>query len=139
AVAIGAGVSGAAPALQHDVFIGGAARVAGLLSGAAAVRLDEGWALSISGQPVVVTAACGARDFYLMTTALLGWHLAQRGGRAGGWSLAVAGAVLAAVPLVLFINALRVVVVAQAHRWVIPRMPEAYESFLHMLAGAAVF
>jgi exosortase/archaeosortase family protein len=70
----------------------------------------------LAGQPLLVTTACSAGDFFLMTAALV-----------------------AAVPLTLFINALRLIVVAHAHDWVIPRMPEAYGAFLHMLTGAAVF
>lgn len=83
----------------------------------------------------MVTEACSATDFYLMTTALLGWHLATR----LRWPLALAGAVAAAIPITVLVNALRIIAVAQAHRWVIPRMPDAYENFLHMLTGAAVF
>jgi exosortase/archaeosortase family protein len=55
--------------------------------------------------------------------------------------LPVAGvaALAGAVPVTLFINGLRLIAVAHAHRWVIPRMPEAYGAFLHMLTGVAVF
>lgn len=136
----GAAVAGAAglklfPEGVEAVFIGGAARLASLFSGAAAVRMEDGWALAIAGQPVLVTEACSATDFYLMTVVVVGWHLALR----MRWPLAAAGAVVVAVPVTLFVNALRIIAVAQAHRWVIPRMPEAYEAFLHMLTGAAVF
>lgn len=143
-MALGAGVVGAGvlkivPRLVSEVFIGGAARVAGLLSGAATVRMDDGAALMIAGQPVLVTAACSATDFFLMTTAVLGWHFARGAERRAWRPVAIAGAVVAAVPLTLFVNALRIVAVAHAHRWIIPRMPDAYGSFLHMLTGAAVF
>lgn len=139
-VSAGAAALGAAglqvfPNVVGTVFIGGAARLAGLVSGAAAVPMEAGWALVIAGQPVLVTEACSATDFYLLTTVVLGWHFASR----LRWPLALAGAVAAALPVTMFVNALRIVAVAQAHRWVIPRMPEAYEAFLHMLTGAAVF
>lgn len=123
------------PRLETELFAGGAARLASWFSGVAAVRLDEGWALAFSGQPVIVTTACNATDFFLMTAALLGWHCARR----MRLPVAVVAALGAAVPLTLFINALRIVAVAQAHRWIIPRMPAAYGSFLHMLTGVAVF
>ncbi len=143
-VALSAVVSGAA-ALNwaswptRDVFMGGAARLAGLIFGVAATRGDEGWLLPFAGQPVIVTEACSATDFSLMTAALLGWHFAQRVRRPALLPLAAAGALVAAVPLTLFVNALRIVAVAHAHRWVIERMPAAYGSFLHMLTGVAVF
>lgn len=126
------------PWLEAEVFIAGAARLAGLFTGAPAMRTDEGWALLFSGQPVMVTAACSATDFFLMTVALLGWHFAQCL-RSALLPCAAAGALVVAVPLTLFINALRLIAVAQAHHWVIPRLPPAYDSFLHMLTGAVVF
>jgi hypothetical protein len=87
-----------------------------------------------------VTTACSAGDFFLMTAALLGWHGAKAvAGRPAWLPAAGAAALVAAVPLTLFINALRLIVVAHAHGWVIPRMPEAYGAFSHMLTGAAVF
>lgn len=142
-VALGAASGGALllktlPWLQIEVFIAGAARLASLFTGVPAMRTDEGWALLFSGQPVLVTTACSATDFFLMTTALLGWHFAQRL-RPALLPGAAAGALVAAVPLTLFINALRLIAVAQAHRWVIPRLPPAYDSFLHMFTGAVVF
>lgn len=124
------------PGVVNAVFMGGAARLASLLSGAAVTPMDEGWALAFAGQPVLVTEACRATDFYLMATAVIGWHLAAR---LRWWPLAPLCAALAAVPLTVCVNALRVIAVAQAHRWVIPRLPEPYEPFLHMLTGAAVF
>lgn len=126
------------PWLETTVFVAGAARLAGRLTGVPTLRTDEGWALLFSGQPVLVTTACSATDFFLMTTALLGWHFAQRL-RPALMPWAAAGALVVAVPLTLFINALRLIAVAQAHRWVIPRLPAAYDSFLHMLTGAVVF
>jgi exosortase/archaeosortase family protein len=142
-VALGAAGGGALllktlPWLETDVFIAGAARLAGLLTGVPTMSTDEGWALFFSGQPVLVTVACSATDFFLMTVALCGWHFAQ-GLRPALLLGAAAGALVVAVPVALFINALRLIAVAQAHRWVIPRLPPAYGSFLHMFTGAVVF
>lgn len=126
------------PQLEAGVFMGGAARLASGLAGVPTMRTDEGWALLFSGQPLMVTTACSATDFFLMTVALLGWHFAQRL-RPALLPCAAAGALVVAVPLTFFINALRLIAVAQAHHWVIPRLPPAYDSFLHMLTGAVVF
>jgi exosortase/archaeosortase family protein len=139
AVASGLGLLKAVPWLESEVFVGGASRLASLFSGAAMIRTDAGIELLFSGQPLLVTTACSATDFFLMTAAVLGWHLAQLAERRSRWPVMIAGAVIAAVPFTLFVNALRLVTVAQAHRWVIPRMPAAYDAFLHMIAGAAVF
>lgn len=143
-VALGASGGGAwllktVPWLEADIFIAGAARLAGLVSGAAVERAADGWTLAFAGQPLLVTAACSATDFFLMTAALLGWHAARRVDRPALFPVAAAGALLAAVPLTLAVNALRLVAVAHAHRWVIPRLPAACDAFLHMLTGVAVF
>ena len=142
--ALGAGAMGAVlvnalPAWVEAVFIGGAARLTGLFAGVPVVRMDEGWALGFAEPPLMVTGACSATDFFVITTVLLGWHFARRTKRAAWLPAAAAGALAMAVPLTIFINALRLIAVAQAHRWVIPRMPAAYEAFLHMLTGMAVF
>lgn len=120
---------------EEMVFCGGSARIAGFLSGNPVTRIGEGWLIS-APLPVVVTTACSGAAYFVMVAALAGWHLSRRGRntvvRAGG-------AVLAALPVVLAINALRIVAVAQLHRWVLPRLPEAHGPFLHMLTGVAVF
>lgn len=127
------------PEVQQGVFIGGAARVASLLSGVPAVRMEAGWALPIGGQPVLVTAACSATDFFVMAAALLGWHFSRGLAGRGGAAAAAALATVAAAGVAVFVNALRIIAVAQAHRWVVPHAPEAYGAFLHMLTGVAVF
>lgn len=127
------------PAVESGLFIAGAARLAGLLSGAGALHREDGWALVFEGQPLLVTAACSATDFFLMTAAVLGWHLGRRVRGAVGLPAAVAGALAAALPLTLLVNALRLIAVAHAHRWVGSRLPEAYDAFLHLLTGAAIF
>ena len=117
----------------------GAAKLAGLFLGAGVMRTDAGWALTYLAQPILVTKACAATDFYVMATALLAWHLMRRAGSLVWLPVAVAAALLAAVPVTLLVNALRIVTVAHAHRWVISRMPSSYDAFLHMATGAAVF
>lgn len=128
-----------APALETEVFVAGAARLASVISGTPAEADTGGWLLVFAGQPLLVTTACSATDYFLILAALIGWHCALRTDRRAGWPVAGAVALVAAVPLTFFINALRLIAVAHAHRWVIPNMPEAYGAFLHMLAGAAVF
>jgi hypothetical protein len=39
----------------------------------------------------------------------------------------------------LLINALRIICLVQAHRWIIPLLPDHYFAFAHMLIGVAVF
>jgi len=126
-------------ALETDVFVAGAARLAGVISGVPAEAGADGWMLAFAGQPLLVTTACSATDFFLMVAALLGWHGALRTERPVLLPVAGVVALIAAVPVTLFINALRLIAVAHAHVWVIPRMPEAYGAFLHMLTGVAVF
>jgi exosortase/archaeosortase family protein len=84
----------------------------------------------------VVTAACSAAGFFVIVAALIAWHLARR-----GWSVAFSAleGLVAALPVAIFINALRIVTVAQAHRWVIPLFPDCFGPFLHLLTGVAVF
>jgi exosortase/archaeosortase family protein len=120
---------------EETVFCGGSAKIAGFLSGNPVTWIGDGWLIS-SPVPVVVTPACSGVAYFLMVAALAAWHLSRRG---HATILCAGGAVLAAVPVVLAINALRIVAVAQLHRWVLPRLPEAYGPFLHMLTGVAVF
>ena len=127
------------PRIEVELFTGGAAWLVSVLSGVVMLRVDEGWALAFSGQPMVVTTACSATDFFLMIAALCGWHFAQWIRPRRLLPAAVSAALITAVPLTLFINALRIVAVAQAHCWVIPRVSPAYGYFLHMFTGVAVF
>ena len=124
------------PSLELDLFAAGAARLASLLTGAAVLRVDDGWLLALADRPVVVTAACSGVDYFLIVAALLGWQLARAG---KSLPAAVVGAVALALPLTILVNALRVVAVTHAHRWVIPLLPETYRSFAHMFTGVAVF
>lgn len=125
-----------APQAALEVFARGAALLAGWLTGMQPARVDDGWLLAGGTPPVVVSEACSATGYFAIVAALLGWRLTQTGRT---WWQAAGMATGAAFVLTLVINALRIVVVMQAHRWVIPRLPEAYAPFLHMLAGVAVF
>lgn len=124
------------PSLSIEFFARGAAEIAAKLSGVAVVRVANGWMLFGATHPVVVTEGCSATDYFLIVTVLLSWQGARRG--MGPYRAALAG-LFAALPLAIGVNALRVVVVAQMHRWIIPMFPEAYGHFLHLLAGVAVF
>ena len=127
------------PGLELACFARGAAVLAGLFSGAPVEPVPEGWALAAVVQPVVVTAACSATDFFMMTAALFAWHGARSWPQLR-WLPAVVGTALAAAFVAtLAVNALRIVAVAHAHRWVIPHFPPTYEAFLHLFTGVAVF
>jgi exosortase/archaeosortase family protein len=137
---IGAAVGGLLvrvfPALELGLFANGAARLAGFFTGSPVVRVEQGWALPAASSPVVVTAACSATSFFVMVTAIIAWQLARRG-RSVAYSAFVA--LGAALPVAIFINSLRIVTVAQAHRWVIPLFPDTCGPFLHLATGVAVF
>ena len=124
------------PALELALFARGAAELAGLFTGTPVVPINAGWLLPSPALPVAVTAACSATDFFLMVAALVSWQLARHGQHPVRATLAGLGA---ALPLAIFLNALRIVAVSAAHRWFIPLLPDAYGSFLHLLTGAAVF
>lgn len=124
------------PALELAVFARGAAQLASLFTGTPLHRAADGWQLPSPDLPVVVTAACSATDFFLMVAALIGWQFARH---EKSPVRALLTGLLAALPLAIVINSLRIVAVTQAHRWVIPLLPEAYGPFAHMLAGAAIF
>ncbi|MFT3867660.1 MAG: exosortase/archaeosortase family protein [Nibricoccus sp.] len=120
---------------EETVFCGGSALVAGFLSGHPIMRVSEGWLISTS-VPVVVTTACSGITYFVMVAALVGWHLSRRGSNT---LVSTCVAALITVLAVVAINGLRIMAVAQLHSWVLPRLPEAYGAFLHMLTGVAVF
>ena len=124
------------PQLPLEFFAQASARLAGLFAGAHVERIDTGWLLAGTGRPVVVTAACSATDFFVIVATLLAWQWVRQGRSP---VRAVPAALGAALPLAVGVNALRVVVVAQAHRWLIPALPAVYGPYLHMLTGVAVF
>jgi exosortase/archaeosortase family protein len=124
------------PTADVKWFARGAAGIASLLAGSPVERIDAGWLLGGASQPVVVSEACSATGYFLTVVALLGWRLAQR-----GFSpvVAVPAALVGGFVFTLFVNALRVVALMHAHHWVIPRFPDSYAPFLHLLTGVAVF
>jgi len=125
-----------APALRADLFAAGAARLAAILLGTGVEREAAASVFVFGGRTVAVTAACSGTDFFLMVAALLGWGLARA--RGGFVRPALAGLALA-LPVALLVNAARIVAVTQAHRWVIPLLPERHGAFAHLLTGVAVF
>lgn len=124
------------PELEIGLFARGAARGAGLLCGSPVLRAAEGWQLPAAQTPLLVSTACSGTDYFLIVAALLGWRLARSG--RSPW-LAAPVAVVAAAPLTIAVNALRLAALAQAHRWIIPLLPETYAHYLHLLTGVAVF
>lgn len=124
------------PALKLSLFAGAAARLASLFLGTPVLRVDQGWLLPSHHEPVVVSSACSGTDFWLMVVALLAWHLARRGKSA---TTIIVAALLAAAPLSIAVNAVRIIAVLQAHRWFIPLWPQNYELFFHQFTGVAVF
>lgn len=127
------------PERVTEVFTHGAGWLAGLFLGVQGVRTETGWALPFPGQPVLVTSACAATDFFMMTASLLGWHFMRRAGRVAWLPAVLVGALFTAFLITLLVNALRIAAVAHAHHWIISRMPASYDPFLHLLTGAAVF
>lgn len=136
AVAVGSFILRGAPGLELDFFAQGAAQIASLLLGAPLTRIDTGWLLSTTDRPVLVSTACSATDFFIIVAALLAWQSARRGSPL--WRAAPT-ALVAAIPLAIAVNALRIVAVTQAHLWVIPHFPENLGASLHLLTGVAIF
>lgn len=125
--------------LNVDIFAGGAAQLVAWLTGAPLESGSEGYLLLLAGQTIAVTAACRATDFFLITAALFSWHGARRFNRPLHLPLVALGALGVALPVTLLVNALRIIAVAQAHRWISPQVPADYDAFLHLLTGLAVF
>jgi exosortase/archaeosortase family protein len=123
------------PGVEREIFCHAAAWLAGLLSGSPVLAVGDGWEL-VSPITAVVTVACSGTTYYVMVAALIGWHLGK--GYCRVWGRAIV-AVVCALPAALVINAVRIVVVMQAHCWVIPHFPKTYSPFLHMLTGMTVF
>jgi exosortase/archaeosortase family protein len=136
AAAIGALVLSVTPQLRTELFAAGAAQIAASLLGADVVRGEATWLIELSDRTVAVTGACSGTDFFLMVAALLGWRLTRED---RSFVRTVLTGLALALPVTLLVNAMRVVAVAQAHRWVIPLLPERHGAFAHMATGAAVF
>lgn len=124
------------PAIEMDVLAQGAARVASLFLGCPLIREEVGWTLESSRVASTVSAACSGADFLAIFAVVLAWRLTARGLNTAR-SLAIT--LTASVPLVIVINAVRIVAVTHAHRWVIPLFPASCSAFLHLATGVAVF
>jgi exosortase/archaeosortase family protein len=137
-VAAGAGalLVQSVPPVRIDLFAAGAAKLAAMLLGAGVERTNGAWVIAFGDRSVAVTAACSGTDFFLMVCVLVGWRLL---GHEKSFARAVFASLALALPITLLVNALRVVAVAQAHRWVIPLLPERHAAFAHMFTGVAVF
>jgi len=127
---------GLAPWAEVGLFAHGTAVLTGLLTGSPVVQTEDGWLLAGAGRPVLVSSACSATGYFLTVAVLLGWQLGRRG---SAFVLVFPGAILGALPVTLLVNTLRVVALAQAHRWIIPHFPESYGPMLHLLTGVSVF
>ena len=124
------------PAAELQIFAQGAARIASLFTGAPLVEADVGWLLPLSHRTILISEACSGATFFIITGALLCWHISRR---TGHHIASIAIAFSSALALAIFINALRIICLVQAHRWLIPLLPENYAAFAHMLVGIAVF
>jgi exosortase/archaeosortase family protein len=141
AVGLTAAVTGALlvqiiPALRIDLFAAAAAKLAAMLLGADVERTQSAWVIAFGDRSVAVTAACSGTDFFLMVAALAGWRLM---GHKNNFARAVLTSLALALPVTVLVNALRVAAVAQAHRWVIPMLPERHAAFAHMFTGVIIF
>jgi exosortase/archaeosortase family protein len=136
AVLAGMLLLGLMPLLKIRFFAGASAQLASLFLGTPVLRIEEGWLLPYLPEPVLVTAACSGVDFWLMVTALCAWQFSRSRSRI---IIPALFALICAAPLSIAVNAIRIALVAQAHRWFIPLWPAAYAPFLHLLTGAAVF
>lgn len=131
-----AGSLAAWPQLELSVLARSAAWLASLFTGGDLTRADQGW-LFFSGElPVVVTVACSGADFCVLVAALLGWQCA-RSGRTPLHAALIS--LVLALPLSIAINALRIALLAQAHRWLIPQFPSAYGPSAHLFFGVLIF
>lgn len=123
------------PHFEVDYLARFAAQGAAWFLGTPLSRIPEGWAMLHMRVPAVVSAACSGADYALLTGALITWHVARR----KQTMTAIGLGFLLGIPFAIGVNALRVVAVIQLYRWVIPRVAPAYENFLHLLTGTAVF
>ena len=132
AVGIVYGITG----IEVRLFAQAAARIAALFTGAPVIPEEEGWALPLMAQHMLVNASCSGTAFFIVLSVVLGWQL---GGLIRPVLFAAIVALLSGMLLTFFINGLRIVCLAQLHHWVVPRLPESYGPFLHTLTGVAIF
>jgi exosortase K len=124
------------PGAELQLFAQGAARIASLFTGAPTLETAHGWVLPLPHQPILISSACSGTTFFISTCALLCWHNARR---TEHYMISILIAFAAALLVSIGINALRIICLVQAHRWIIPQMPESYANFAHMVIGIAVF
>ena len=124
------------PGFELHVLAQGAARLSAFFCGSPVLLQAEGFAVPAAHVPVIVTTDCSAADFFCIVAALVSWQLAPFFPRNG---VTIAIGLAAALPLTILVNAVRILTVAQAHRWLIPQFPDAYAPFLHLTTGVAVF
>jgi len=124
------------PSIERGFFSRGTAVLAGLFTGAPVIEVDAGWLLGVANSPVVITDACSATDYFMITALLIAWHLSAPGRSVVVGSLS---ALVLALPLTLGVNAFRIVVVSQLHHWTSSSVPSSYGHFVHLLIGVAVF
>lgn len=124
------------PSVELQIFAQGAARIASLFTGAPILESEAGWLLPLSHRTILISEACSGATFFIITCTLLCWHISRRTGRP---IAIIIMAFSSALALAIFINALRIICLVQAHRWLIPRLPDNYAGFAHMLIGIAIF
>lgn len=139
----GGGVAGALalwPQLELSVLARSAAWLASLFTGGKLLYADHGWLFFSGDLPVMVTTACSGADFCLLVAVLLGWQCARPSRTAALAPLraALTGIALA-LPLSIAVNALRIALLAQAHRWLIPQLSPAYGPSTHLFLGVLIF
>lgn len=123
-------------ALELGWFARTAARVASLFIGSGIRQDPAGWSFYSGNLEVLVSSACSGTGFFIILATLLSLQLCRPGWRMlAGCAFSIGLAFLAA-PL---INGLRITLVAELHRWILPQIPLSAHAFIHMLAGAAVF
>ena len=124
------------PTAELQLFVQGAAKISSLFTHTSAISVENGWLLPLHHQTVLVSKACSGVTFFIITCTLLCWHIARH---VKSTIAAVSIGFISAFILAITVNALRIVCLVQAHRWLIPLVPESYAAFAHMLVGAAVF
>lgn len=124
------------PSIERGFFSHGTAVLAGLFTGAPVIEVDTGWLLGVATSPVVITNACSATDYFMITALLIAWHLSAR---SRSVVIGALSALVLALPLTLVVNAFRIVVVSQLYHWTSSSVPSSYGHFVHLLIGVAVF
>lgn len=107
-----------------------------LFTGSPSFQADAGWILSFPTTTLLISKACSGTGFFIIMCVLFGWHFTDK---TQYHMLNLVLAVTVALFLSIFINALRIICLLQAHHWLFPLLPENYSAFAHMLIGVAAF